>query len=42
VWLNQADTPELRAEAARMASLLRTAYDVVAVASLRSGYVEIL
>ena len=42
VWLNQADTPELRAEAAGMASLLRTAYDVVAVASLRSGHIEIL
>jgi molybdenum cofactor cytidylyltransferase len=42
VWLNQADTPELRAQAVGMAPLLRTAYDVVAIASLRDGWVELL
>ena len=40
--LNQADTPELRALAALVGRRLRAAFDVVAVASFRSGVVEIL
>jgi probable selenium-dependent hydroxylase accessory protein YqeC len=42
VLLNQADSPELRARAAAMAPRLRLAYHVVAVASFRAGFVEIL
>ena len=42
VLLNQADTPELRDLALRTASLLRPAFDAVAVASFRSGVVEVL
>jgi probable selenium-dependent hydroxylase accessory protein YqeC len=40
--INQADTPELRARAALVGRRLRAAFDVVAVASFRSGVVEIL
>ena len=39
--LSQADTPDLRAAAARIAARLRPPYDVVAVASFRGGAVEI-
>ena len=40
--LNQADTPDRARQAASIASRVRAHYDVVAVASLRDGWVELL
>ena len=40
VLLNQADTPELQTLAALVGRRLRSAYDAVLVASLRTGWVE--
>jgi len=42
VLLNQADTPELRRQAAALAGRLRLAYDAVIVASFRNDWAELL